>query len=745
MADTIRTQSADGVTHEFPAGTADDVVDKVMKQYAEEHTNKTSTMQQVWRGMEDPFLGVGQLAAHVVPQGPAADPKKLRHKVYTPPGAPEIDKYVADRETNIQNERGNTQDFDWARLTGNMLSPVNYVGVETPLPGMIEAMPRVANAAKAMIGGATAGAAQPVADTDNYGSRKATDVGIGSALGGILGIGGSAVSKGVEGVGTWLARNRPENLDSEAVQRVLRRINQDAKAGGPTAADAIDLINAADRPTQLTSASKENLQASLKDVYPKWQELRKRLDDGVITEKELSQLDTLNKTVLSRGARADTEQVSKKPVALVDILGSNVKGLAGAVTRKPGDGKAIAEQFLTKRDEEAGKRLEADIAKNLFSGQSAYQATQALLEGRSSAAKPLYEQTRNLQNVWSPRLDQFFAHPAVKTGLNRGYEIESMVSLARGEPLTATQMGVDIGIDGSVKMLGKPNMRLLDMAKQGLDAMIADERNPLTGRLSARGIAIDEMRRAYLTEIDKLDTKGVYKKARESWGGYSQSLDAIRYGRTAFTNSPEEIAGEMAKMTPSQQEFVRLGVADTVRERLMKAGMTGDESKQLIKSWWTREQLRPVFKSPDEFNRFVEAVTTESKMFATKQKLTGGSDTAARRVEDESSNEGWEKSASIMGQLLTGHAISAAKTAYKFIQDTGLKDNPEINARVAKILFTSDLPDTNRMVQMLRQGKAAPKTNPLAGASNALATSRGAVPGATDAAVQDFNRGQGQQ
>ena len=679
MADPIRTQSADGVTHEFPAGTPDDVVDRVMKNYAEEHANRTSTLQQIGRGIEDPFLGAGQLAAHILPQGPVADPKKLGHKVYTPPGAPEIDKYVAEREANIQKERGHTQNFDWARLTGNMLSPVNYVGVEAPLPGIVEAMPRVANAGKALLSGLGAGAVQPISDTENYGSRKAMDVGIGGFLGGLLGVGGSVISKGTEGLGTWLARNRPENLDSEAVTRVLRRINQDAKAGGPTAADAIDLVNAAD-----------------------------------------------------------------KPVGLVDVMGPNVKGLAGAVTRKPGDSKAIAEQFLTKRDEAAAKRLESDISKNLFSGQTAYQATQALLDGRSAAAKPLYEQTRNLQNVWSPRLDQFFANPVVKTGLNRGYEIESMTSLARGEPLTATQMGVDIGIDGSIKILDKPNMRLLDMAKQGMDAIIADERNPITGRLSARGVAVDQMRRAFVDEIDNLDRNGVYKKARQAWGGYSESLDAIKQGRAVFQNSPEEIGGEMAKMSPSQREFFRLGVADMMRERLMKAGFSGDEAKQLMKNSWTREQLRPVFKSPDEFNHFVDAVTTESKMFGVKQRILGGSQTAERVAED-TSNEGWEKSASIIGQLLTGHAISAAKTAYKFIQDTGLRDNPEINARVAKILFTSDLPDTNRMVQMLRAGKAAPKTNPLQRPAAALTTSRGAVPGLTSAVIQDFNPGSEQQ
>ena len=69
----------------------------------------------------------------------------------------------------------------------------------------------------------------------------------------------------------------------------------------------------------------------------------------------------------------------------------------------------------------------------------------------------------------------------------------------------------------------------------------------------------------------------------------------------------------------------RLGVADMLRERIAKTGFTGDESRAIVKNAWTREQLRPIVKSEEEFNKFVEAVMFE-RLDATLEQLLGITD-----------------------------------------------------------------------------------------------------------------------
>lgn len=664
----IRAQSADGTTHEFPEGTPDDVVDKAMSTYASEHQNKTSTVQQVGRGMMDPLEGAAQMLSHVVPkpieEGINSANNWLADKTGMVARLPEggMDERVKKREEAIQAERGGTKDTDWARLGGNVASPLNYVG-----PAAISGSGWAVNTGRAMLGGILGGLSQPVVDTDNFAKEKAKDVGIGAAAGGVIGGGVAPVAgAATRQLGSFLARNYPENIASDAVTAIIRRIGQDQKAGGPSATEMIDLVNAASKPT-----------------------------------------------------------------ALIDVAGSNVEGLAGRVARQPGESKALAESLIIPRDEGAAKRLSEDISQYVSGGPTMHQAAEGLMQARSAVAKPLYDNTYKLEGVWSPRLEEFLADPLVKQGLTKGYELERLHSLASGTPLTATQLGVDIGIDGSIKMFEKPNMRLLDMAKKGLDAMVAEERNDLTGRLSARGVALDQMRKAYVKTIDDLDTSGAYKKARSAWAGYSQSLDALRMGRTVFAQSPEENAAVIKAMSPTELEFYRTGVADRMREQLAKAGLHGDEGKQLLKNSWMREQLRPVFRSVEDYDKFVDAVATETKMFEKGRRILGGSQTAERVAEDRASDPVLA-GAKFMFKAKT-NPLAAVKDAWQFYTDVGLKPSPELNAKIAQILFSPKLDAADKVVQALRDGKAPDKVNFLKAVAGGLESA--GVYGGTGAGV----------
>lgn len=662
----IRTQSSDGITHEFPDGTPPDAVDRAMKSYAEEHQDKSTTLGEFGHGMMDPIYGGGQLLNHIAP------PPHAQRVTRTEEGQEfvqdidptvEGDKIVAEREAGIQKERGGSKNIDWARMAGQALSPINYIGAGLggaavkPLaakvltPGLTKTVEATASG---ITGGAVSGALQPVQDTENFAKEKLKEVGLGGLLGGSVAGAGGAVAGGLTGLGSYVAKNYPENLTSEAVTKILKRIKQDQKSGGPSATDALDLVEAA-----------------------------------------------------------------SKPVALVDVLGENARGLGGNVARAPGESRAIASTFLKERDEEAAKRLSADIQQHISGGPTVFQATEGLLESRSMASSPLYKEAHALQNVWSPRLDQFLNHPDFKKGMARGYEIESLQSLARGEPLTATQMGVDIGIDGSTKVLGKPNVRILDMAKQGIDAMIADERNEITGRLSSKGVALDNARQEFVKAIDEADSSGVYKKARETWGGYSASLDALKLGRAVFGASPEENAAAVAKMSQGDREFYRMGVADLLKERLSKGGFTGDESKQLVKNPWMRDQLRPAFKSSADFDAFVDAVTTERKMFDTKTATIGNSASAGRIAEDVSETGNMGKLAQFGAQLASGHPIKAISGMWKAYQDLGLKPNPELNEKVAQILFSSKIPED--AIKQLRGEIRRKASNPMEGPAGEVA------------------------
>jgi hypothetical protein len=588
-------------------------------------------LARIGHGLMDPIYGAAQIGSRLTEEGFSADPEQderdRQQRIQT------VDTAVKEREKVIQAarpqaDRGTT---DWLRVGGSIPSTMALTApsfLAGGVPG-------------AIIAGTTGGIIQPTTDTENFGAEKAKSGVEGGILGGVFGVGSKAVGAGVRALGSYLAREYPENVMTQAVQKILKRMGQDEAAGGPTAQQAIDLINEADR--------------------------------------------------------------AGKPMTLTDVGGENVKALAGNVSRQQGAGRNVSTQFLNQRDAGAGARLNADINQYVHGGESMQRTTQAMLEARSEAGRPAWNAVREMDGVWSPRLQQFIEDPSLRAGMARGYEIERLESLAEGRPFDPTQMGVDLDAEGNIRMLRTPNMRVLHMGKMGLDAMIADERNEITGRLSQRGVALDRVRRAYLQEIDGLDQQGVYRNARALWEGPSASMDAIRAGRGIFTSSPDEIAHEFGQMTPANQEFYRLGVADMIRERLLKTGFSGNDANAIIKNPWMREQLRPIFRTDADFNSFVQGVTNESRMFGTKAETLGGPQTAKRIAEDTSTENTMAAHGMHMGeQVATGRYLGAIKTAIRMWRDRqDARGNPKLNEQIARILFQTPIDPGSEVGQRL--------------------------------------------
>jgi hypothetical protein len=615
-------------------------------------------LERLGHGLMDPFYGAAQIGARMPVEGEELlgstitgtqdDLAKQREKTKQ-----NVDTSVKEREKAIQaarpeSDRGTT---DWLRVGGSIPSTMALTAPAMAVGGI----------PGAIAGGAAGGLIQPTTDTEHFASEKIAAGTEGGVAGGVLGAAGKAAAAGVRAFGSYLAREYPENVMTQAVQKILKRMGQDEKAGGPTAQQAIDLINEADR--------------------------------------------------------------AGKPMTLADVGGENVRALAGNVSRQPGESRNVATQFLNQRDAGAGPRLNADISRYVHGGESMQRTTQAMLEARSEAGRPAWDAVRNMQGVWSPRLQQFLDDPALRSGMARGYEIERLESLAEGRPFDPTQLGLQQGDEGEMLIVKKPNMRVLHMAKMGLDAMIAGERNEITGRLSQRGVALDRVRRAYLQEIDGLDRDGIYRNARALWEGPSSSMDAIRAGRGIFTLSPDEIAHEFGALSPANQEFYRLGVADIIRERLMKTGFSGNDANAIIKNPWMREQLRSIFRSDSDFNAFVSGVANESRMFGTKAEVLGNSATAKRLAEDTSTENAMSAhGAHLAEQVATGRYLGSIKTAVRMWRDRqDARGNPKLNEQIARILFQTPIEPGSEIAQRLTGQFTGPTAvNRLAPAADAV-------------------------
>jgi hypothetical protein len=176
-----------------------------------------------------------------------------------------------------------------------------------------------------------------------------------------------------------------------------------------------------------------------------------------------------------------------------------------------------------------------------------------------------------------------------------------------------------------------------------------------------------------------------YQQALDAYSGPSNSISAVREGQSIFNKEPDEIAAEMARLSPSDREFYRLGAAGTLRKNL--GSRPGDESKTIVGKDYRQQQLRPLFDTQSEYDRFINSATAENRMFDTKQKFLGGSQTAERMAEDNAPEGAMGHAVRAGVAAMEGAPGAAGLSAMKALGAITRGESPAVNAAAARMLL----------------------------------------------------------
>ena len=328
-------------------------------------------------------------------------------------------------------------------------------------------------------------------------------------------------------------------------------------------------------------------------------------------------------------ARVQESRAAGRPETIADLGGGNVLGTSAAVARAPGQGRQAATDLVEARGGRAqAERLTAEV-RRAVSGDDFRATVSDLTAQRSRTAAPLYDRAYAVQLPDDPRLNSFLTDPDVAAGVRRGLDLARREALAdpNALPFRPADLGVDVAQDGSISLTGGASTRLLDIAKRGMDAMI-DGATDGAERRSLR-----QVRNAMVARLDELNP--AYAQARAAYAGPSASLDALAMGRRLLTegvDAAEETARDIARLSPSEREFFRTGVARALTDRISAAGDNADLTRlrQVWQSDRVRERLRAAFDSDADFRAFAGALDAEARMAATNRAVApnAGSQTA---------------------------------------------------------------------------------------------------------------------
>jgi hypothetical protein len=274
------------------------------------------------------------------------------------------------------------------------------------------------------------------------------------------------------------------------------------------------------------------------------------------------------------------------------------------------------------------------------------------------------------------------------------------MSIAQEEGRDPTSLGITFNEAGDPKFEKVPSWQTLDYLKRGLDDVVNQYREPLTGKLvlDEAGNAVNSTRKTFVNFLD--DQNPSYATARQAWAGPSEARAAVKQGQNFREMDPGLIEKQLSGMSPSAQEFFRLGAANALRTSVGRTGtatpLIGSNAVNNRGADYLQQQLRPLFPSDDAFNRFTQDASNENLIFANTNKFIGNSAAAARIAEDRGGAGHGSTLANLVGSAGAFYGgepfvdTSMLARALAGLPNIGEVNNPRVNAAAARMLYSSD-------------------------------------------------------
>jgi hypothetical protein len=374
-----------------------------------------------------------------------------------------------------------------------------------------------------------------------------------------------------------------------------------------------------------------------------------------------------------------TEQAAKQVGKLgergmiLDLPGGNVRQLADTLTILPGQtkNKVVAEQ-LARRATSADRLINsADeaIASLNAAGRRAVRegrvpptpavnpSIEAFKASRRAAAAPLYRQLEALEVTVDAPL------AAAIQAMRRLGALKEAEDMAIADRRIFT-------LAGDVQEGARVSASDLDLAKRGLDQLIHNETDKVTGAVSPKGTRLlnllDDFKNYFddLT-VDPATGQSLSKAARSAWAGDTALIQATELGRRALdADKGGKIATEIAKLGDSEVQAFRIGVLDAIKQKAgSKAGRT-----QLL-SFWENPNVSDKLKAAfgGNFKQFAAALMREERLKGI-QKIGQGSQTAGRLNAVDDLGQALDDVASVASTVKTGSPLGfmgALKTLYQ--------------------------------------------------------------------------------
>jgi len=448
------------------------------------------------------------------------------------------------------------------------------------------------------------------------------------------------------------------------------------------------------------------------------------------------------------------------PMSLADT-NPNFRELAGAAVRRSPTASSYAEDALIPRSRGQYDRFTGAVERNLGPTANIPQRSAELMGQARTAASDLYDKAYGSPVPSTPELDAVLGTPFGRQALGRAKTIaanerrspselgfaqdadgnvvlnprpnetiarhlsardeldqaQEAYRVARSSPAgdavaarnRVEQARINLrSAEQSASRAPDPSMpanvpgyttQTLDYVKRGMDDVLEEQRNPITGRLALdeAGRAQNGVRGQLLSEVDRLNPD--YAAARSAFAGPMASRDALSRGGEAYGLHPDELGIQVSNQAPEHLAQMQLGYRGAMVDHAGRVRDSGNPWDATLGSPVARDRLSTMYPGNPGVDRMLRAVDLEKQIQQTTNAVLGNSRTARNQIADQA----FAGSPLVEGALHAGAAVAtggasipgtAARLAGTGIRDRlalGLGRNAEAKAdELAPMLMNPD-------------------------------------------------------
>lgn len=347
-----------------------------------------------------------------------------------------------------------------------------------------------------------------------------------------------------------------------------------------------------------------------------------------------------------------------KNLILADIGGDEVQALTRQVGKFRGGARNDIDRFLTTRDKNAGQRI-INMMNDKVSGVDKYYGSlDELATTRSNLAQEQYTNAYDTHRVMkiTPSLNKF-----IQDG-----RFQNALADARKEGLINIEQPVN-----SLQTLDAVYRRLRDKAGEFYSRGQGDA-----------GTVYKDFAKSFVQRLDQEAPE--YAKARNTFSGFSDLMEAQNAGLEYASKRPEEIAKTLRDMTTGERDAYKIGVRESIEKRVLNSGLNADEAAKIFGRPENRQQLRVILGN--DYSDFSQQLRKEIRFANTKFKILGGSRTDYNTIED---GQFIEKATNIIRNGRAGISDEIINTIADSIKRKYLGINTDNSKILAKALVTN--------------------------------------------------------